>query len=305
MAGLAVPLMVIGVCAQALGLAVDAWLHLHNHQLVHQEALFTFSNPGHALIIVGIGVALLGVVLQVVGRRLDQLGSGLVRLGIPLGVVVSLVGAAVLAGRSGLGKPDGPVAVATISHVHAAAPATLASGQTQADLHAHADALTDGLPLDPATEATLEQQLAVARSVALRYPHLSDALKAGYTQALEYGSGIGSHYMKFPQTLKPFDVANPAMLLYNGDSPGSVVVGVMYYVYSSAGPPDGFAGPLDHWHLHPQTCVGADGAQFSGDPEGFRECGNAGRNGWMLHVWCVPGWESALGMFSEENNRLL
>jgi hypothetical protein len=305
MAGLAIPLMVIGVCAQALGLGVDGWLHLHNHQLVHQEALFTFSNPGHALIIAGIGVALLGAVLQIIGHRLDQLGSGLVRLGIPLGVVVSLVGAAVLAGRSGLGKADGPIAVATISHVHAAASAVPTNGQTAADLHAHAEALTDGLPLDPATEATLEQQLALVRSVALRYPRLADALKAGYTQALEYGPGIGSHYMKFQQTFKPFDVANPAMLLYNGDSPGSVVVGVMYYVYSSAGPPDGFAGPLDHWHLHPQTCVGPTGAHFSGDPEGFRECGHAGRNGWMLHVWCVPGWESALGVFSEENNKLL
>jgi hypothetical protein len=304
-AGFAIPLMVTGALMQAVGLGLDAWLHLHNHQLVHQEALFTFSNPGHALIIVGIGVALLGVVLQLMGRQLDRVESPLVRLGIPLWVVVSLVGVAVLAGRSGLGKPDGPVAVSTISHVHAATPAAPSNGQTQADLHAHADALTDGLPLDQATEAALERQLAVVRSVALRYPHLSDALKSGYTQALEYGPGIGAHYMRFAQTFKPFDVANPAMLLYDGDSPGSVVVGVMYYVYDSSGPPDGFAGPLDHWHQHPQTCVGPTGAHFSGDPEGFRECGHAGRNGWMLHVWCVPGWESALGVFSEENNKLL
>jgi hypothetical protein len=301
LAGFAIPLMVTGALMQAVGLGLDAWLHLHNHQLVHQEALFTFSNPGHALIIVGIGVSLLGVVLQLVGRRLDHIASPLVRFGVPLWVVVTLIGVAVLAGRSGLGKPDGTIAVAAISHVHST-PAAASGPATTGHFH---DPSADLLPLDPATEALLEHQLAIARSVALRYPHVSDALKGGYTQALEYGPGIGAHYMKYQQTFQPFDVANPAMLVYSGDRPDSVVVGVMYYVYSSQGPPTGFAGGLDHWHQHPQTCVGRDGALFSLDDQGHLECGNAGRNAWMLHVWCVPGWESVFGVFSEENNRLL
>jgi hypothetical protein len=165
--------------------------------------------------------------------------------------------------------------------------------------------LTGSASFDPATEAKLEVELRIARSEALRYPRLADALKAGYTQALEYGPGIGSHYMNYQQTFKPFDVARPAMLLYNGDTPDSVVVGIMYYVYSGQGPPDAFAGHLDHWHQHPRTCVGPTGAQFSGDPEGARTCGHRGINAWMLHVWCVPGWESVLGMFSDENPMLL
>src|SRR5579859_7710061 len=117
-----VQLMVSGVATQVVGLGVDAWLHLRNPQLAHQEALFTFSNPGHALLIVGMGVALFGAFLVVAGHWLAGSTSRLLRVVIPLGVAVQLVGVGVVASRSELGANHGALTVATISHSHTVTP---------------------------------------------------------------------------------------------------------------------------------------------------------------------------------------
>jgi hypothetical protein len=105
----------------------------------------------------------------------------------------------VLAGRSDLGAHHDALTVASISHTHTVTPAE--TKNSRADAHSHGDALTSNLLLDAATEAKLEEQLRIARSVALRYPRLTDALRAGYTQALDNGRGIGSRYMMYRLTL--------------------------------------------------------------------------------------------------------
>jgi hypothetical protein len=198
----------------------------------------------------------------------------------PLAMVAALVGAFLVFH----GRPAA-TAAATRSSPAAVVPVAQVAAKS-------ADSSTD-----PATLQLLQKQLDIAHGVAMRYPTLADALAAGYTQAAPYAPGIGSHYMKYSLIYKDFDVAAPAMLLYNGDVPTSKIAGLAYYVYDSLGPPDGFAGPFDHWHQHQQTCVGPTGAHFDGNDDAI-ECRHRGRNAWMLHLWVVPGYQTPLAVFS-------
>jgi hypothetical protein len=204
---------------------------------------------------------------------------------LPLAMAAALVGAILAFHLARTATTAAPVAPAGTPRVAAAAVKS-------------ADSSTD-----PATLQLLQQQLNTARAVALRYPTLAKALADGFTQAAPYAPGIGSHYMKYSLIYKDFDVAAPAMLLFNGDAPTSRIVGLAYYVYDSLGPPDGFAGPFDHWHQHQQTCVGPTGAHFDGNDDAI-ECRHRGRNAWMLHLWVVPGPQTPAAVFSDNCNIL-
>src|SRR5439155_26625292 len=177
------------------------------------------------------------------------------RLGPPVALAVAIVVAMVAAANSDLGHAHGDSAAAgALAHVHAPVPAT-ASPQDDHSGHAAAPLL------DAATERLLEAQLAQTRAAALRFPTIADALRGGYTLADPYYQGIGAHYMRYSTIDGVFDPAQPEMLLYGGEDPGSPVVGVMFYVDSTAAP-DGFAGPYDVWHRHPEACLGPDGTHF-------------------------------------------
>ena len=109
---------------------------------------------------------------------------------------------------------------------------------------------------------------------------------------------------------RTFDPAAPEMLLYNGNSPSSKLVGVSYAMFGDQpGPNDGFVGPNDEWHEHPSLCVlGAFVVGPDHTPDelcesigGFKLRGNSL---WMSHLWQVPGWESQWGLFSGENSSI-
>ncbi|MDP9442209.1 MAG: hypothetical protein M3P34_08550, partial [Actinomycetota bacterium] len=159
-----------------------------------------------------------------------------------------------------------------------------------------------GVPaMDAEAAALLDRQLDAARMVAGRYPTVADAVADGFDPAAPYESLIGSHYLRFADVDHVFDVTRPEMLLFDGDSPESRLVGLSYYVVGPVAP-EGFAGRADRWHQHVQTCLTAGGPAFAGD--GYRQCRASGRNSWMLHAWVVAGWESPRGVFSDENARL-
>ena len=161
-------------------------------------------------------------------------------------------------------------------------------------------------PLDRATHTLLAQQLTTARTVAMKYPTVADATAAGYhLVGGGFGPGSGAHYVGgFSQG---FDPSHPAALIYDGISPTSEMVGLMYYAVGSS-PPAGFAGPNDHWHRHRGVCLGpgmttlfppdsnVTAAQCAKAHGGYRAI-----TGWMVHAWVVPGWESPKGVFSHEN----
>jgi hypothetical protein len=170
------------------------------------------------------------------------------------------------------------------------------------------------VPLDPATRALLKEQIVVARDTALRYPTVADAEAAGYRLVAGFGPGSGAHYIGGPLTGPgPFDPTRPLSLLYDGTSPTSGIVGLMYFGMGAQAP-EGFAGPNDHWHRHSSVCTtfknGMIDVPFPPDSDVTEaQCASAGgrymkTTGWMVHAWVVPSWESPAGVFSHENPNL-
>jgi hypothetical protein len=167
-------------------------------------------------------------------------------------------------------------------------------------------------PLDPATRATLQEQLTEARGFAMRYPTVADATAAGYKLAGGFAPGSGAHYISYGGLSKPgaIEPSHPLALIYDGTNPTSQIVGLMYYAMGDA-PPEGFAGPNDHWHRHSNACIknGPTGIEvpFPADADVTEaQCSAVQGNllkitGWMVHAWVVPSWESPLGVFSHDN----
>ncbi len=170
------------------------------------------------------------------------------------------------------------------------------------------------VPLDAPARALLASQLTTAREHAMQYPTVADATAAGYHLAGGFAPGSGAHYIGFQMTGSgTFDANAAQSLIYDGTSPTSKIVGLMYYAMGEA--PEGFAGPNDHWHRHSNVCIkyNADRSidvPFPADADVSKDqCAGAGGfmiaiTGYMVHAWVVPGWESPQGVFSHENVNL-
>jgi hypothetical protein len=168
-------------------------------------------------------------------------------------------------------------------------------------------------PLDAPTRTLLAQQLTTARDHAMQYPTVADATAAGYHLAGGFAPGSGAHYISFQMTGSgTFDPNAAQSLIYDGTSPTSKIVGLMYYAMGNA--PEGFAGPNDHWHRHSSVCIKYGNGQidvpFPADADVTQaQCTAVGGRfmavtGYMVHAWIVPGWESPQGVFSHENPNL-
>jgi hypothetical protein len=164
-------------------------------------------------------------------------------------------------------------------------------------------------PLDRATHVLLAQQLVAARAEAMHYPTVADATARGYhLVGGGFGPGSGAHYIGgFSLGFEP---SHPLALIYDGISPTSQMVGLMYYAMGDKAP-EGFAGPNDHWHRHSGVCMGKGGdVLFPPDSSvTAAQCAKVNGffmavTGWMVHAWVVPGWESSMGVFSHENPNL-
>jgi len=170
------------------------------------------------------------------------------------------------------------------------------------------------VPLDPATRATLADQLVAARAAALQMPTVADALAHGFVLAGGFAPGSGAHYVgvtgKGLTGSGGVDSGHPDTYIYDGTAPTSKVIGLMYNSLSAAAP-EGFAGPNDHWHRHSNVCIkyGPSGIEvpFPADSDVTADqCSAKGGHllsvtTWMVHAWVVPGWESPKGVFSHED----
>jgi hypothetical protein len=283
-----------GAFAQTIGLGVDAWMHVKDPTLASREALLAFSNVGHVLLLTGMALVIAGVAIATLGPRLVRTSRPM-RVGVPLALAVVLGASSIAAANSGLAKP----------HEHDAS-----AGHAHAGGHGHGSEPAP-LALKPMARAQLAGQLTAARSVAERYPTVKQAVAAGYKAVTEYIPLIGTHYMKFLTVDGTFDVEQPEMLLYDGTKSSSRIVGLSYYAVGDS-EPDGFVGPNDHWHRHLGLCIDAEnpfvlGDEWTTEAECRKRGGTKaeGADGWMVHAWVVPGWESTQGVFSAENPQLL
>ena len=198
------------------------------------------------------------------------------------------------------------------NHAHGAT-ATTASGATTGSAAAPDDTGMGGhlgpqawtAMTDKSQCAQLESELAEARDTALKYPTVKDAKAAGWRQVTPYVPGIAAHFMNFSLVDDKFEIDKPEMILYDGTDDDSHVIGLSYYILhqGDAEPTQGFTGPNDHFHRHIGLCTNATGV--IGDSTTTEEQCAAmggkkanGGNGWMNHVWIVPGCESPWGMFS-------
>jgi hypothetical protein len=172
--------------------------------------------------------------------------------------------------------------------------------------------------VDAATQAELDEQLAVTREVAAAYPTVADARAAGYRRIGPYFPGIGAHFGKTGEAEMNADggfddeaLRHPFAIIYTGTEPHDRVAGFMYLTLADE-QPEGFAGPNDVWHVHEQLCLqynpnGEIDVPFGLDHEATEEqCTAAGArliglSPWMVHVWSAPGWDDDpdVGTFGE------
>jgi len=209
------------------------------------------------------------------------------------------------------------------SKAHATSPASLSrSTVTTTTLPGvNADEIVESRPdqpLDPATRAKLAAELVAARTAAAQYPTVASARAAGMIQAGLFAPELGAHFISYAnlnRSLLPdgsVDAQYPPGYIYDGVSPTSKIVGLMYISIAGGNAPAGFAGPNDHWHRHRNLCIqyqagGKIAVPFAPDRDITREqCDSVHgdfmpRTVWMVHAWVVPGWESPKGVFSHSN----
>ncbi len=92
---------------------------------------------------------------------------------------------------------------------------------------------------------------------------------------------------------------------WTGDSAGYDPVGSAFYLPLDADHPDGFAGPIDNWHIHFNSC---GGSETSGTAPVTREACEADGGTffavdpqWMIHAYAVPDYDNQSGVFSMWN----
>jgi hypothetical protein len=159
-------------------------------------------------------------------------------------------------------------------------------------------------PISLVTRRLLDSELAVARAAAARLATTAAAAAAGYVRSAPFAPGDGVHWTRWDLVAKPFDPANPAMLLFSSTNADAHLIAFSYYVRNRGLPPQGFHGPNDIWHRHSGLCIRA-GASVA-EAVAATTCDGIWLNGsdlWMLHAWIVPGEANPWGVFAPINQK--
>jgi plastocyanin len=195
--------------------------------------------------------------------------------------------------------------------------------------------IPDYLEMDRNTLGELLDQLARVEAAVLQYETLDDACAAGLVVSSAQTANMGIHVTD-PGAGFAFNPDRPQMILFakdggeriprpdigrcDGDEfvgeDGFQPVGAVFNIRLSEDHPDAFAGELDNWHVHHNTCAGgtvenaADVDQevevtaVTATPE---ECRAGGGTfipvipSWMMHTYVVPEFDPQGGVFSMFN----
>ena len=152
-------------------------------------------------------------------------------------------------------------------------------------------------------------QLNTVREATEKYQDFELALDDGYVVSLNQFPNMGAHFVNEERlTDGIFNPAEPEFLLYiQGEVREWELVGTGFILPTGLvgeNHPDGFAGPLDNWHVHYSLCLGGFGSGGSATSE---ECLERGGSylpsfGWMIHTYV---WEdNPLGVFNMWNSNI-
>ncbi|MFT5201007.1 MAG: plastocyanin [Candidatus Aldehydirespiratoraceae bacterium] len=207
-------------------------------------------------------------------------------------------------------------------------------------LHDSGDDVPNYLGMDRETLGELVDQLDRVNVAISAYADIGDACAAGFAKSTNQVANMGIHMID--NGANGFDPDRPQMVLFaqedgfglgsneigrcQGDEwtgePGFVPVGAVFNINLTEDHPDGFAGPIDNWHIHYNTCIGRSeqaGSSVVNDPEstdsaeGARSsttqqaCAERGGRflpvipSWMMHAYVAEDFDAQSGVFSMFN----
>ena len=187
------------------------------------------------------------------------------------------------------------------------------------------------LGLDDATLTDLADQLQTLRDYLAGIESIEEACALGYDAQSTQNPNMGIHMVNSGLVGDGFVVDRPEILLFamegNESTPrsqsgecaedgswtgpdGLEVVGAAYMVGVSDDHPEGFAGDLDNWHIHFNTCAGAENEVRSQSLGSRQACTDQGGEFleeipvWMMHAYAAEGFDSQQGVFAMFNGSI-
>ena len=193
-------------------------------------------------------------------------------------------------------------------------------------LHESGAPVPEALGMSRAELGELVGQLDALATTLARYESVDDACAEGYRVSSEQNPNMGIHmtsYRNFADGV--FDPARPEMLLFAMDGgeklkkdeigrcvdgawtgdPRQQVVGAAFVLPTDQfgeDHPEGFAGPIDNWHVHYYSCVGTRSDAILTEAQCRARGGEmVDKAGWMIHAYAEPRFDSQTGVFSMWN----
>lgn len=292
-------LNLLGCVGILVGLGWDAYLHNQDHDLAANEGIFTLTNPGHLLLVSGIGLVVLGSVMFLLSKSIQKrpaTGLSPARLLYGLGAVVVIalaVGSGVLAMQSEGGLLDnhhdhGSVASSTVPTVTAGSGTAAASGHSHGGKTPSASA-----PVTPEQQTAADKLVSDTKANISRFTNFDTAVAEGYKQITPYVLGQGAdkygpaHFYNaaYNRDKQLLDTTKPESLVYFKLPGGQMVLlGAMYLAPVGQGPTPG--GSLTTWHTHDNLCASMAGMAVK-NSQGSCPAGTLaiGEKAEMMHVW--------------------
>jgi plastocyanin len=195
-------------------------------------------------------------------------------------------------------------------------------------LAATGDPVPSELEMTGGELADLVEQLDTLSATLDGFESVDDVCAGGYGRSSSQNPNMGIHMTNASLVADGFIVDRPEIILLGRDGgetltqseigrceggrwtgdPTLEVVGAAYMVPMTPDHPEGFAGSIDNWHVHYNTCAGAD--DESGALADPADCEAEGGRFmevmpvWMMHAYANPDYDSQQGVFSMFNGSI-